>query len=149
RPGIQATVEKLMTYLTVPRSGAQYIHYAFGLLERTNVFCPEQAVMDNAHIDIAKRTFASPAVTEDRREDVLATMREIMQTDHKTFIYHLPIPTQEDVYLRYPLENDSGALRAAHERYHEILKLPSNTMNDDLLSEIRQNVPGVLDATLQ
>jgi trimethylamine---corrinoid protein Co-methyltransferase len=150
KPGIQATVEKLMTYFTVPRSGAQYIHYAFGLLERTNVFCPEQAVMDNAHIDIAKRTFVEPDVTESRRDEILSTVREIMQTDHKTYIYHLPIPTQEDVYLRYPLEDpDGGALKAAHKRYHEILEQPRNPMSKDLLDDIRSNVPGVLEATLK
>ncbi|MFQ5382751.1 MAG: trimethylamine methyltransferase family protein, partial [Dehalococcoidia bacterium] len=40
-PGIQATAEKMLSLMGVPRAGAQYIHYAFGLLERTNVFCPE------------------------------------------------------------------------------------------------------------
>ncbi|GAG07697.1 unnamed protein product, partial [marine sediment metagenome] len=33
-PGIQATVEKMLTLVAVPASGAQYVHYAFGLLER-------------------------------------------------------------------------------------------------------------------
>ena len=46
-PGIQATAEKMLTLATVPQGGAQYVHYAFGLLERTNVFCPEQAVRIN------------------------------------------------------------------------------------------------------
>jgi trimethylamine--corrinoid protein Co-methyltransferase len=148
-PGIQATVEKLLTYFTVPRSGAQYIHYAFGLLERTNVFCPEQAVMDDAHIGLAKRTMASPAVSEAGRQKVLDTIREIMQTDHKTYIYHLPIPTQEDVYLRYPLESDEGgALKAAQQRYHEILDQPRNQMPSELQDRIRQEIPGVLDAAL-
>jgi trimethylamine--corrinoid protein Co-methyltransferase len=149
-PGIQATVEKLMTYFTVPRSGAQYIHYSFGLLERTNVFCPEQAVMDNAHLDIAKRTFAPPAVSADRSQDILDTVREVMASDHKTYIYHLPIPTQEDVYLRYPLESDDGgALRAAHEQYHAILDQPRDQIDQATLADIRKHVPNVLDASLQ
>jgi trimethylamine---corrinoid protein Co-methyltransferase len=149
-PGIQATVEKLMTYFTVPRSGAQYIHYSFGLLERTNVFCPEQAVMDNAHIDIAKRTFASPAISADRTQDILSTVREVMASDHKTYIYHLPIPTQEDVYLRYPLESDDGgALRAAHEEYRSILDRPRDHIDEATLADIRKHVPNILEASLQ
>lgn len=149
-PGIQATVEKMMTYLTVPRSGAQYIHYAFGLLERTNVFCPEQAVMDDAHIDIAKRIMREPEVTEDKAKDVLAMMREVMETDHKTFMYHLPMPTREDVYLAYPLESaEGGALQAAHGKYKEILDRPRQQIDAGLQKEITEKVPGVLDATLK
>ncbi len=147
-PGIQATVEKLLTYLTVPRSGAQYVHYAFGLLERTNVFCPEQAVMDAAHIDLAKRTFREPAVGPDRRDAVVATIREVMASDHRTFMYHLPLPTREDVYVRYPLEHEDGALRAAHERYRTILAEPEASLDEALAKRVVDKVPGVLDAAL-
>ena len=148
-PGIQATVEKLMAYLTVPRSGAQYIHYAFGLLERTNVFCPEQAVMDDAHIDIVKRILRESPVDASRRDEVLSLIREVMASSHKTYVYNLPLPTRDDVYVKYPLESEhGGALRAAHERYHEILAEPRKRLPDEARKDIRANVPGVLDATL-
>ena len=144
-PGIQATVEKLLTYLTVPSSGAQYVHYAFGLLERTNVFCPEQAVMDNAHIGLAKEMLAQPQVDPDRRNELLAMVREIMATDHKTYIYHLPLPSREQVYVRYPLEHaEGGALRAAHEQVREILGRPGNRLPEDVRRDIAARVPGVL-----
>jgi len=117
-PGIQATVEKMMTLASVPRGGAQYIHYAFGLLERTNVFCPEQAVMDNAHIGIVKHMLAEPEITEASSAAMLETLKEVMASDHRTFIYHLPLPSRDPVYVRYPLEDDQGdALLAAHRRY--------------------------------
>jgi len=35
-PGMQAQFEKLFTHLYMAMSGAHYIHYAFGLLDRTN-----------------------------------------------------------------------------------------------------------------
>ncbi|HAA34920.1 MAG TPA: hypothetical protein DCD97_06370, partial [Firmicutes bacterium] len=54
RPGIQATVEKLFSYKEVASAGAHYIHYAFGLLDGTNIFSPLQAVLDNASIALAK-----------------------------------------------------------------------------------------------
>jgi trimethylamine--corrinoid protein Co-methyltransferase len=149
-PGIQPTAEKMLTYMSVPFAGPQYIHHALGLLERTNVFCPEQAVLDNAHIGMVKFAMAGPdGVREDRRDEILGTAREIMQTDHKTYIYHLPMPTRESVYVAYPMESDDGdALRAAHEAYHEILARPRNPLPDDVQTDIRSHVPGVLDASL-
>ena len=148
-PGIQATVEKLLTYLTVPRSGAQYIHYAFGLLERTNVFSPEQAVMDDAHIGLAKEMLAEPDVGESRRDELLAMVREVMATDHKTYIYHLPLPSRERVYVRYPLEHtDGGALYAAHERVKEILDRPRNHLPEDVRRDIAVRIPGVLPQSI-
>jgi len=143
-PGIQANTEKLVTLLTVPRSGAQYIHYAFGLLERTNTFCPEQAVMDDAHIGIVKRILCDTNVDPHRRDEVVATIREVMQTDHKTYVYHLPLPTHEPVYVRYPLEDDAGALHAAHKRYREILEMPRNHLPSEVQRDIATLIPGVL-----
>jgi len=149
-PGIQATVEKMLTLMEVPRSGAQYVHYAFGLLDRTNIFCPEQAVLDDAHIGIIKRTFEESNVTQARQDEVLALVREIMNTPHKTYVYNLPMPSYDPVYVRYPLEDgDAGALYAAHRRYREILEWPRNPLPEDLQKHIRAEIPGVLPQTLQ
>ena len=148
-PGIQATAEKMLTLLSVPASGAQYIHYAFGLLERTNVFCPEQAILDDAQIDLVKRTLQDPPVDEQRREDVLSLVREVMESTHKTYMYHLPLPSRDPVYARYPLEDeDAGALAAAHRRYREILERPRNQIPAELRKEIAQSVPGIFPETL-
>ena len=147
-PGIQANTEKLLTLLTVPQSGAQYIHYAFGLLERTNVFCPEQAVLDDVHIGIAKRLLREPGVCPQRRDEVVRNIREVMATDHKTYVYHLPLPSRESVYVRYPLESDRGALHAAHERYREILDQPGNPLPRDVQKDIAASVPGILPECL-
>ena len=149
-PGIQATAEKMHTLLTVPASGAQYVHYAFGLLERTNVFCPEQAVLDDAQIDLVKRTLLQPQIGDNRREEVLSLTREVMQSSHKTYMYHLPLPSRDSVYARYPLEDkEGGALAAAHRRYHEILDRPRNHLADDLRGEIERNIPGLMPETLE
>ncbi|MFH1731492.1 MAG: trimethylamine methyltransferase family protein, partial [Planctomycetota bacterium] len=147
-PGIQATVEKMLTLMSVPQSGAQYIHYAFGLLERTNVFCPEQAVLDDVQIGLVKRTLAASPISPENRAATLATIREVMDTDHKTYMYHLPLPTRDPVYARFPLEDEEGgALLAAHRRYHEILDLPRKPLPEEVRSEILAKVPGVLNQT--
>jgi trimethylamine--corrinoid protein Co-methyltransferase len=144
-PGIQATAEKMFTLATVPASGAQYVHYAFGLLERTNVFCPEQAILDDAHIDLVKRTLREPRIDAWGREPVVSLVREIMATDDKTYMYHVPLPSREPVYARFPLEDDQGgALAAAHRRWQEVLAMPRKTLPDDVRNEIVRDVPGVL-----
>jgi trimethylamine--corrinoid protein Co-methyltransferase len=149
-PGIQATAEKMLTHAYIPWTGAQYVHYAFGLLERTNIFCPEQAVLDDAHIEMIKYNLAPPDVTPERREQLLATVREVMETDHKTYIYHLPLPTKEKVYIRYSLENEEGgALLAAHRRYREIMDLPRKPLPKETLERITAEMPGILKQTLR
>ena len=149
-PGIQATVEKMITLMAVPWSGAQYIHYAFGLLERTATFSPEQAVMDDAHIGVIKRMLCPSSITQQGREGVLNLVREVMGSPNRTYMYHLPIPSREDVYVRYPLEDpEGGALLAAHRSYQEILELPHNSLSEEVLNEIAASVPGVLPAALR
>lgn len=152
-PGIQATAEKMLTLVDISRSGAQYIHYAFGLLERTNVFCPEQAIIDNAHIGIVKQSLLSQAdklICDQRREDVLSVVREVMETDHKTYMYHLPLPTREPVYVRYPLEDEvGGALYAANKEFREIEKKPRNQLPEKVQKEMLSKIPGILPKTLK
>jgi trimethylamine--corrinoid protein Co-methyltransferase len=140
----------MLTITHVPWSGAQYVHYAFGLLERTNIFCPEQAVLDNAHIGMVKHNLAPTTIAAERKQEILSLVREVMESDHKTYIYHLPLPTQEEVYMRYPLESEEGgALMAAHNRYKEISGLERKTLPSDLLKDIEKQVPGILPETLK
>ena len=144
-PGIQATAEKMFTLLAVPASGAQYIHYAFGLLERTKVFCPEQAILDNAHIGLVKRTFAATNVDGRRRDETLTVVREVMETPEKTFMYHVPLPTRDPVYVRFPLEDQAGgALAAAHRRYHELRQAPRHELPAGIRRDIARQIPNVL-----
>ncbi len=144
-PGIQATAEKLLAYATVPQGGAQYVHYAFGLLERTNVFCPEQAILDDAHVGLAKQTLAGPQIGADRRGEVLGLIREVMASAQKTFMFHLPLPSRDAVYARYPLEDaEGGALRAAHRRFAEIEAMPRKALPDELRRDAAAQFPQLL-----
>ena len=148
-PGIQATFEKLLTLSAVPASGPQYVHYAFGLLERTATFCPEQAVMDDAHIGVLKRSLRPAAIDERLQEKAVAMVREVMDAPGRTYMYHLPMPSREDVYVRYPLHaKQGGALFAAHKKYREIMERPRVTLSDAKKDELRANVPGILPQTL-
>ena len=148
-PGIQATAEKMLTLLAVPQSGAQYVHYAFGLLERTNVFCPEQAILDDAHIGLIKGALRRAAIKPAAQRETLAMIREVMASTHKTFIYHLPLPSREAVYARYPLEDEAGALYAAHRRYQELLEIPREQIPSETRNDILREFPGILPQTMR
>jgi trimethylamine--corrinoid protein Co-methyltransferase len=144
-PGIQATMEKLLTLLTSPSAGAQYVHYAFGLLERTNVFCPEQAILDDLHVGLAKKTLAPAVADAATCADALATIREVMTTDHKTYMYHLPLPSRDPVYAKYPFEDDqAGALRAANQRFGKINNLPRKQIDAEIQRDLSARFEGLL-----
>jgi len=101
--------------------------------------------MDNAHIGLAKEMLTEPGICQERKKELLAVAREVMATDHKTYIYHLPLPSREQVYVRYPLEHaEGGALYAAHEQVREILSRPRDHLPEDVRRDIAARVPGVL-----
>lgn len=147
-PGVQATAEKMLTLAQVPLGGPQYCHYAFGLLERTNTFSPEQAVLDDAHIGMVKYLMRDTTIHPDRQAEVLDLIRQVMGESQKMYVYHLPLPTREDVYVRYPLEHEADALVAAYHEYHRILDLPAKRLPDDVREQIKQRVPGLLPQAL-
>ena len=150
RPGIQATAEKMLTMSYVPWSGAQYVHYAFGLLDRTNIFSPEQAILDNAHIEIIKHNLADTNILPENKEKTMGMIREVLASSHKTYVYHLPLPTVDEVYMRYPLEGKSGdALFEAHLRRKEIMAMDRKSMSADVLAELKKSIPGLLEPTLR
>jgi hypothetical protein len=73
-----------------------------------------------------------------------------MDTPHKTYIYNLPMPSKEDVYIRYPLENDEGgALLAAHNRFKEIMDMERRQLPPEIQKEIKSKVGGIVDKTLK
>lgn len=147
-PGIQATMEKMLTLSVVPSGGAQYIHYAFGLLG-SNTFSPEQAVLDNTHIGIAKQLFREQVMTNSQKNKMLEQIREVMASDHKTFMYHLPLPSRDSVYTHYPFETPDGdVLWEAHKQYEKIMDIPRNHLADEIMKEICAKIPNILAETL-
>ncbi|NVM25458.1 MAG: trimethylamine methyltransferase family protein [Desulfobacterales bacterium] len=88
-PGMQAAFEKLFTHLYMTMSGAQYIHYAFGLLDRTNSFCPVQAVLDNEQIGKIKHCLRQPKVGPSVVEDMLKTVKKVMSSSYRLYARHV------------------------------------------------------------
>jgi trimethylamine--corrinoid protein Co-methyltransferase len=147
-PGIQASVERLFSNILVTLAGPQYIHYAFGLLERTNTFCPVQAVLDNTHISMVKRFVKQPMVTADRISESLEQVRRVMGTSHKLYVRFVRSMLRSgEITPSYPFESkgmvDETLLRA-QKQMDEVLSLPPHHIDKMTIDKVFQQVPGLL-----
>lgn len=147
-PGIQASVERLFSHILVALSGAQYIHYAFGLLERTNTFCPVQAILDDVHIGMMKRFVRQPVVTEENISECLGQVRKVMATSHKLYVRFVRNALRTgQIAPSYPFEcsdmMDETLIRA-RARMDEILSMPAPQIDRNTVDRVFQQVPGLL-----
>jgi len=141
-------VEKLFSHIVIALSGAQYIHYAFGLLDKTATFCPVQAVLDDAHIGMVKSLLRAPKVDEAEVSTSLEQIRQVMATSQKLFVRYIrPKLRSGEVTLPYPFEGDKTrdeVFIRAHERMQELLQRPVEHIPPEISERIFREVPGIL-----
>jgi trimethylamine--corrinoid protein Co-methyltransferase len=147
-PGIRATVERLLSQTLVTLAGPQYLHYAFGLLERTNTFCPVQAVLDNAHIGMIKDLAKPPSFSESTVPEILEQTRRVMGSSHKLFVRFARSSLHAGAITPpYPFESsdtvDETLIRAI-ERTGELLTLPPSRLDRETIDRIFKEIPGLL-----
>ena len=147
-PGIQASVERLFSQILIAMSGPQYLHYAFGLLERTNTFCAVQAVLDDAHIGMLKRLLGQPAISDSEVSECLEQVKRVMGTSHKLYVRFVRKALHSgEISPAYPFESrglaDETLLRAK-ERLDEIMALPPRRIDEVTIEKVYQQVPGLL-----
>jgi len=147
-PGMQAAIEKLFSHLYMAASGAQYIHYAFGLLDRTNTFSPLQAVLDNEQIGMAKHCMRPAVINGETTEEAVAMERKVMQTTHRLFTRHTRKPMRaglvSEPYRFESKDMQDRVLEKAHARLQELEARPAKHLEDDIVDEIYDSVPGLL-----
>ncbi len=152
-PGMQAMFEKLLTHSHVALSGAQYIHYAFGLLDRTNVFCPVQAVLDNEQIGKIKHALRRPAMDDERIDEVIKTVRKVMASKHRLYARHARKPIQSgEVSSPYLFESKSEHDRVIERALEHLAALearPRDHMDGATVERIYDSVPGLLPGLKQ
>lgn len=136
-PGLRATIEKLPAHLAVAQSGAQYIHYAFGLLERTNVFSPVQAVLDDANITKVKHILRRPGFGPDDTKAAVQEIRKVMASSTRLFARHIRKHMRRGVVSEpYPLEGEGDndkVLQNACLRAQELTVDGSNRLDGNLV----------------
>jgi trimethylamine--corrinoid protein Co-methyltransferase len=147
-PGVQASVERLFSHILVALSGAQYVHYAFGLLERTNTFCPVQAVLDDSHIAMVKWFLSQPDLSDDSIDECLEQVRRVMGSSHRLYVRFVRSALRSGkIAPPYPFESkgmvDETLLRAA-EKMDELLALPPKHIDAQTGEKIFKEVHGIL-----
>ncbi len=148
-PGMQAAAEKMFTHAVVPRSAPDIVHYAFGLLEKTNTFCPEQAVLDNHHIGMVKFLYREPQVSESDMERVKGIIEQVMQTPHRLYSrYARRLLRSGGIFPVYPFEGElddqDQTLLKTHQKVQEIMEKPRQHLPEAVCEEIYRQVPGLL-----
>ena len=147
-PGMQATIEKLFAQLAIAMTGAQYIHYAFGLLDKTNIFSPVQAVLDDAHIGIVRDIVRPSSFDQTEVDGAIEEVRRVFNSSTKLFARHIRKAMRKGLVSGpYPFETQQEGdevLPKAVERLEEIMARPDAALDDALLDKVYQVVPGLL-----
>jgi len=147
-PGMQATIEKVFAQLEVAAAGAQYIHYAFGLLDKTNVFCPLQAVLDDAHVGKIRDMLRQPVFNEKDVADTAGQIKHTLTSSTKLFARYIRKARRKGLVTEpYPFESEEGkdeVLVKAHNRLEEILGSDGEKLDPASVDEIYKNIPGLL-----
>ena len=147
-PGMQASYEKLLTHIYMALSGAQYIHYAFGLLDRTNTFCPLQAVLDNEHIGQIKHCLQHPRINADEMKEVHTMIKTVMGSSHRLFARHTRKASHRgEVSNPYRFEEkkaEDRVLAQALTYMQQLEARPASHLGSDIVKRIFENVPGLL-----
>ncbi len=150
RPGIQAMVEKLFSYKGVASAGAHYIHYAFGLLDGTNIFSPLQAVLDNASIALVKDILRVPSCDQ---EHIEAALREITKTAAGSGMFTRGVRKQlrrEVVSSTYEFithGDEDQVFIQAQAKLDAYLADSSNTLSDETIRQAYKEIPGLIKIT--
>lgn len=147
-PGAQAIFEKLFTQMYIAVSGAQYIHYAFGLLDRTNTFCPVQAVIDNELIGKVKHCLRAPKVNESEAKAAITMVKKVMGTSHRLFARHArkAIHTGEvsEPFAFSSKDANDRVVELALTELERIDSQPRRLLPRAVVNDIFENIPGIL-----
>jgi trimethylamine--corrinoid protein Co-methyltransferase len=141
-------MEKMLTHLGVGMSGAQYIHYAFGLLDRTNVFSPVQAVLDDSAVGMVRNVARKPKFDADDVSKAVNEVGKVMKSGTRLFARHIRKHLRRGVVsdpFPYAGEGsqDETIARAAG-RLAEIRSTPGEPLPEETIAKIREAVPGLL-----
>jgi trimethylamine--corrinoid protein Co-methyltransferase len=145
---MQALFEKLLTHHYMAMSGAQYIHYAFGLLDRTNTFCPVQAVLDDEQIGKIKHCLREPKVNQAEIDDMLKIVKKVMASSHRLYArFARKAMHRGDVSNPYRFETkdlEDKVIENALDYMEKLEAEPAEHLDQATQERIFAEVPGIL-----
>ncbi len=148
-PGIQASVEKVYTHTAVPFAAPDLVHYSFGLLDKTQIFSPEQAVLDNHHIGMSKFLYRESGVTEESVDKTIKMIQDVMNSPYRMYArYARPLLRRGEIFAGFPfegeLEDQDQTLLKVHEHMEELEKREPKHLPEDVCAKIFEKIPGLL-----
>lgn len=147
-PGLQSTVERMLSNILVTLSGPQYLHCAYGLLDSNGTFCPLQAVLDDVHFQMLKFFLQTPKYTKDDFEKNISQIREVAASPKKLYIRYIrSLIRTGQVTMPYPFEGDGTTdtvLALADEKMRQLLSLPAKHIDGVITNKVFQEIPGLL-----
>jgi len=147
-PGMQSMFEKMLTHAYMALSGAQYVHYAFGLLDRTNVFSPVQAVIDNEQVGMVKQSARACTIGPEQIDEGLQVVDKVMGSASRLFARHARKAMQRgDLSLPYRFETDDARDRVIERALEHMARIEAEApsrLEEDTVDRIFEEIPGLL-----
>lgn len=148
-PGIQATVEKMFTHTMVPSAAPGLVHYAFGLLDKTQTFCPEQAVLDNHQIGMAKYLYRESNISAEAADRTREVIEEVMHSPYRMYArYARGMLRRGEIFAGFPFEGDledqDQTLLLVHEKLKKLEAEKQQHLPEEICKRIFDKIPGLL-----
>ncbi len=148
-PGVQAAVEKMFTYTAVPGAAPDLIHYAFGLLDKTQTFSPEQAVLENHQIGMVKALYQGSRVEPGEAERIKSMIGEVMNSPYRLYArFARKMLRRGEIFPGFPFEGDAEdqdqTLLVAHEKLKELESAAPKRIPEDVCAAIFEKTPGLV-----
>lgn len=147
-PGLQATIDKVFSQLRVASAGPPYIHYSVGLLDKTNIFCPLQAVLDEAQIGMIRGILRQPSFDQEDQEEMLKDIRKVLGSKMKLFAKQIRKARRKGLISPpYPFEShesEDKVFLKAYQKLQEILSGSDERLDEDIIDAVYNQVPGIL-----
>jgi len=118
------------------------------LLDRTNSFCPVQAVLDNEQIGKIKHCLRSPNVNPVAIEDILKTVKKVMASPYRLYARHVRKAMHAGgVSSPYRFEAkglEDKVLENALEYMDQLEQQPAVHLEPAIVERIFEKIPGIL-----
>ncbi|MFO7952219.1 MAG: trimethylamine methyltransferase family protein [Bacillota bacterium] len=148
-PGMQAAVEKMYTYTAVPFAAPDLIHYAFGLLEKTMTFSPDQAVLDNHMIGMSKFLQRESGIKPEEKDRVVKMIGEVMDSPYRMYArYARKMLRKGGIFEGFPFEGElddqDQSLLMINKQLKELEGREPQYLPEDLCKKIFEQTPGLV-----
>ncbi|MCD6453613.1 MAG: trimethylamine methyltransferase family protein [Dehalococcoidales bacterium] len=147
-PGMQSAIERLFSDTMVALSGPQYLHCAYGLLDGNSIFCPLQAVLDDAHFQIL-RYFLTPAlINQEELAQSVKQITEVAGASPRVYIRYIrSVLRRGRLSMPYPFEAEGrgdSVLALAYQRMNRLMAEPVDHIDSVTTDRIFCQIPGIL-----